>query len=118
MYDNANRCCARSRPIPTAAGRSHDPRPSTPTTTAGNKQTETDPRGNVTTFGYDNANRLTSLTAPDPDGGGPQTAPLTTYTYDVNGNLASTVEPRGNLQAAAAQARSAPATRTTPPVGC
>ena len=67
---------------------------------AGNKLTETDPRGNTTTFAYDNANRLVSTTGPDPDGAGPLAAPVTTNTYDANGNLASTVEPRGNAAGA------------------
>lgn len=50
---------------------------------------ETDERGNTTTYTYDEYNRLKTVTLPDPDGAGPLTAPVWLYDFCTCGHLMS-----------------------------
>ena len=58
----------------------------------GNLLTETDPMGNVTTYGYDLANNLTSMRLPNPTTGSASGGPLTSYTYDGLGEAVTTYD--------------------------
>lgn len=67
----------------------------------GNKISETDGKGNVTSYDYDDQNRLIRKTLPqvevlnDPIGSTATKSPVSTYIYDNEGNLIREVSPLG-----------------------
>lgn len=63
----------------------------------GQKTSETDYQGHVTSFTYDYLGNLLTTTATDPDGSGSLTAPVTTNAYDYARRLTSTTNPASGV---------------------
>ncbi|MDD3470435.1 MAG: hypothetical protein PHE53_10745 [Thermoguttaceae bacterium] len=96
-YDNLGRVISMTLPDPDgAAGTQTSPVWSYTYNAAGQKLTEMDPSGNVTTYTYDDVGRVLTVTQPDPDGVGSQASPVKTYTYNTDGLLTGITNPLGN----------------------
>ncbi|MEJ7590407.1 MAG: Ig-like domain-containing protein, partial [Planctomycetaceae bacterium] len=96
-YDNLNRLIQLTQPDPDGAGSQTAPVTSYTYNANGNRITETNPLGKVTTWAFDNLNRLTQTTQPDPDGAGSLTSPITTFGYDTLSRRTTLTDPDNNV---------------------
>ncbi len=63
----------------------------------GDKTSETDPLGRVTSYTYDDEQRVLTVTLPDPDGAGSLTSPVLSTAYNGVGWVTSQTDARGGV---------------------
>ncbi|WP_241378572.1 LamG-like jellyroll fold domain-containing protein [Glycomyces sp. L485] len=98
-YDTSGRPTSTLLPAETVPGATEPVRPQITTSyqPGGLVQSESDPRGAVTSYEYDAFGQPVRLTQPDPDAEGSQTAPVTQYAYDRAGQLVKETDPLGAI---------------------